>query len=311
MRPPHTRPRRTRFLDSGNRNGSNYDHASSGVSISAGGDIAKEDAISDDNGLFDLEFTKPLLAGRMVTLYFQKRGYSPALKHIVIDRFSDLVENNEYFITSIPPATRLQQTAGTQKGEHIFINYLRLFGAYQVPMVLANQFLGPSLEQDDEPEAQYYRNLGNIEHQLSAFWRNWEYKNARPIRSVVWRQLFFKNETDTYSDIPSELLLFMAGDDDRIRQWEGVAGELCGGLDGGAHRVCPGKYSQDEVLTAVKDDAAKVGFSSLTVENTSPNTLQNVGLHFRTYKNWMESWESPFRVIPLNLRSRLSPNRSR
>jgi hypothetical protein len=257
-----------------------------GAQVSIDGNIGSEDVFTDEHGYFGVTFQTEVSDSSSFGIYISKSGFLPLHK-----RFKANHSIYEIAITSIKPKVHLRDEGGASKGDTLFVNYLRLFGAYQVPIVLANQLLGPEANIPTEgpkpqPEQNYFANYYNFEPQVPAFWHNWEYKDARPIRSRVWRELF---NLDT--DVGKQLMVVAAAGDERLDQWAWMQGEACpksfpnDGRSHGAFRICPGKYSTDEVARGLESIASKVGFLSIIVDNQSNKELLDVTLHFNEFEN--------------------------
>lgn len=260
-----------------------------GAQISIDGNRGVQDVSTDEFGVFALKLAKPTTLNSLVSIYIQKDGYNPRKAQIPAGSGGRSLA--EIWLNPIKRAT-LKNSAGSDKSPYLFINYLRLFGAFQVPLVLAQQYDPESRTSNKSTTWERYQDppdenirFSMIAPQVEAFWHNWEYKDALPVRSLPWRNLFNSETRSQY--VPHSLLVFAnkGNNDERMLQSYLVKGENCG--NEGAGRVslaCPGKYSTEEVMSALEETSAKVGFLSLIIENTSGTDLHDVYLHFREFE---------------------------
>jgi hypothetical protein len=248
------------------------------AAISAAGNLALKDEVSNSDGDFYLQFSQTVRPGQILRVSVRKDGYRPYDKEMQIS--SQLIEN--IFLTPLikPPSLRSQQPP--QEDPAIYVNYLRLFGAQQAPLILASMYLA----QTPGDETFTGRTLDGVgwDPTIAHFWETWEYRKALPIRSLVWNGLF-EHGVDTQTN----LLRAACTGDNAAMAYEvfDPLGQNCGsGMAGHASNVCPpdAPYSESEVLTAVRKRSLEIGFLAVIVENTSGSMLRDLKFQFRQWR---------------------------
>jgi hypothetical protein len=135
----------------------------------------------------------------------------------------------------------------------------------------------------NDPLSYYRLNEGNYPPTIMRFWDKWEYKDAKPLRSRVWRELFDHHTLPTGSHI--DLLKVACMGDPVASAWTWLDpnpnGKSCRQTAAGPeYVVCPNSpYSVEQVREAVQKDSLEFGFLAVIIENTSGKALRSLRFH--------------------------------
>lgn len=258
------------------------DRASSGpiqgASVSAAGDLALQDAVTDSEGYFRLELKPSVHDGQFVRLAIHKEGYVSYDKQKPVS--ASHPEPYNFLLSSRIPVPSIRRQQPRQTDPSLSMNYLRLFGAQQAPIILANMYLGSDPDYNDPLSGFTLKNV-SWQPPIVHFWETWEFKNAKPLRGRVWRELF---ENVNPSPIMGMGLLKVACTGDPVAmeytRFDRKKYDSCGAaaLD---EDVCPNsQYSVQQVRDALKRRSLEIGFLAVILENTSGVTLRSLRFHF-------------------------------
>jgi hypothetical protein len=125
--------------------------------------------------------------GQLVRLAILKEGYVPYDKEKSV--FASDSELHTFLLISRAPELSSRRQQPKQEDPSLSVNYHRLFGAQQAPLIFANMYLGQDPDSSDSL-SNYQLTSANWQPPIMHFWDTWEYKNAKPLRGRVWRELF-------------------------------------------------------------------------------------------------------------------------
>lgn len=170
--------------------------------------------------------------------------------------------------------------------EYISINYARLFGAFQVPFLLSTsqEVCGGS------ENAWAFLGTGD-----EGFWDRWEYKNARPLRSAVWDEVFVcdrNGKGEVFEGAHALLRAANANDPETTQAFYHASNEMYDSNSQETREVEAGSpktpydflVSADPgVLDAVEINASNVGFLVLYLQNTADRSVADLDIYYTEY----------------------------
>lgn len=173
------------------------------------------------------------------------------------------------------------------------INYMRLFGAYQVPWVIQSLYV--SNAESDESILPISSVLGENEP-LYKFWESWEYAKSKPLKTKLWEE---------YLRLDSFDLLCIAINDDKKaldylsiidfhRQNIGEVGEadfegvLKKEFSEVAVRAKALPFTNEKYMRMhkyIEKQSQNIGFLFLIIENTTDKIFEDVTINYKDYSN--------------------------
>ena len=166
----------------------------------------------------------------------------------------------------------------------IRMNYMRLFGAVEVPQVMA--YLGKKFRLElmmDADVIQYYGdkrgNVPPMNNVFFEFWRkDWQYSNALPLETPHWKK--YSGNRRIAKDLmwsaahaaPSEVVSFAYWDE--VNQSRSESREIC-------EKVLGQDFPEPTELIYSSQD---IGYLFLVLENTSQVTIENINVEFEIHR---------------------------
>lgn len=219
--------------------------------------------------------------------------------------------------------TYVAQESPLQDADYISFNYARLFGGYQVPVILAE--MAPSGECSQfGPVITYGKDIAD-------YFQNWEYKDAKAIASEPWNELMCGGKRSFLNGENANYTLLVIGserDPECYKSFKYQADVLYVSESGdyesedAKHSVSKGSkmtetdfHSGSYMDTRLSDpsenncyikNSLNIGFLILFIENQSEKTISDIDLSFKEYipstrwneKSTAENVESALSNLP-------------
>lgn len=187
--------------------------------------------------------------------------------------------------------------------ENISVNYARIFGAFQAPFV----FTGSKVYGCSELRIDFL--LGNKE--VQDFWKTWKYRNALPIKSRVWDELFDCNKRSSSvaqmrraemllkigcenMPVTSDFFKFLADKERNSKIAKYLRKNSPDELDSMGffmkndfkHYLLAigNKIQSDEILTKVAEGGRNIGFLVLYLQNISEKMMKDLKLFYKEFE---------------------------